>query len=459
MNLNYFYVIPIVWLLFSCSSDDNLGEESLLKTPEVIAVNGDFEIAVAKLKNSFNIIKAGGITTKSSQSQSLNNIKILNYQRRSYSVDINKNKAITKTKSILSGLNENVRDSVSVYLIEFENNGTKGFSVASGDYRLPHAIAISEQGSLSDTVSNVGLSMYINSLGEICKEQITKYEIEKNAPTKNTRLAGVYSPIKPEILSYVQYKQYYGDDAMDEVEAKVTEGYVTKDINPLLKTQWSQNAPYNYKCNNGNAPAGCVPIATAQIMAYFKKPYTIAYWDELTKDSYIWPNDSKLSDRVSTLLYDVGKGVKVSYSSDGSGADFKDAAPYLRSVGINCTFLDYMDNNVIINQLNASKPVMLAGKKTNAFLGLWYKDGHAWIIDGHFSFRYYCTMSVIKYILDDSATNWVEWGRDDVSYWSDATYYHINWGWGGNSDGYYTTVNYAYNNKDYYKYDKRMIVF
>ncbi|MEG0645791.1 MAG: hypothetical protein RR471_01275, partial [Bacteroides sp.] len=114
MNLNYFYVIPIVWLLFSCSSDDNLGEESLLKTPEVIAVNGDFEIAVAKLKNSFNIIKAGGITTKSSQSQSLNNIKILNYQRRSYSVDINKNKAITKTKSILSGLNENVRDSVSV---------------------------------------------------------------------------------------------------------------------------------------------------------------------------------------------------------------------------------------------------------------------------------------------------------------------------------------------------------
>lgn len=462
MKLTYFYAVLIVWFLFSCSNEDyNADEKFSSESTEVDTKVDGLEIAVTKMKNSINTIKSNTtVITKSALSQNVQDVKVLNYQKRTFNIGLDDSQtANTKTRSTSSNAEENKTDSVSVYLFEFENNGSKGFSIASDDYRLPHAIAITENGSLSDTVFNVGLAMYVNSLDEICKEQIIKYYQAENEPQNVTKLAGTYSPIKPEILSYVHYKQYYGDDAMDEVEARVTEGYVTKDVNPLLKNQWSQNAPYNNKCKSGNAPAGCVPIATAQIMAYFKKPYTTTYWDELTKYSYVSTSNSVLADRVSTLLYDVGKGVKVSYDSDGSGADFKDAAPYLRSVGINCTFLDYLDTNLLINQLNASKPVMLAGKKTKGILGLYYKDGHAWIVDGHFSFRYYCTMDVTQYILDDSGSSWVQWGGYTQSYWSDATYYHINWGWGGYSDGYYTTVNYSYKTGDYYQYDKRMIVF
>lgn len=461
MKPNYLYAILIIWFLFSCSDDDyNANENFSLEVTETDAEMNGLKIAIIKMKNSINTIKSNTTTTRSSQLQNLDNIKILNYQKKTYNLELDDYQTSnTKARSTLSNAGENKANPVSVYLFEFENNSSKGFSIASDDYRLPHAIAITESGSLSDTVFNIGLAMYINSLDEICKEQIIKYYQEENAPTNNTRSFTVYSPIKPEILSDVHYKQYYGDDAMSEVEARVTEGYVTKDVNPLLKTQWSQNNPYNNKCNGGKAPAGCVPIATAQIMAYFKKPYSTTYWDELTKYSYVPLNNSYIVDRVSTLLYDVGKGVKVSYGSDGSGADFKDAAPYLRSVGINCTFLDYLDTDLLIDQLNASKPVMLAGKKAKGIFGLYYKDGHAWIVDGHFSFRYYCTMSVTEYILDDSGTRWIQWDGYKKSYWSDATYYHINWGWGGYSDGYYTTVNDPYKTGNHYQYKKRMIVF
>jgi hypothetical protein len=60
----------------------------------------------------------------------------------------------------------------------------------------------------------------------------------------------------------------------------------------LLKTSWSQNAPYNNDCPNmscggpfnQNAPVGCVPLAMAQIMRYYAWPPT---WQG---EAYDWPN-------------------------------------------------------------------------------------------------------------------------------------------------------------------------
>lgn len=59
--------------------------------------------------------------------------------------------------------------------------------------------------------------------------------IKRKTNRKNiTKLAGTYFHIKPEILSYVHYKQYDGDDTVDDVGPRITKNYVTKDVNPMV---------------------------------------------------------------------------------------------------------------------------------------------------------------------------------------------------------------------------------
>ena len=202
-------------------------------------------------------------------------------------------------------------------------------------------------------------------------------------------------------------------------------------VNKLIKTTWNQGSPYNNLCPTvgmETCVTGCVATAMAQVMKYWEWPVhgynSIEYYDEgckqtlsrdFTKSVYDWENmlDSYkgvyrkvYSDAVATLMRDCGYAVQMNYTPEGSAASVsaEEMAMYFHySTGaIDRYSGDYSEevwHELIRRDLDARRPVLYAGQSTSG--------GHEFILDG--------------YDTED--------------------YYHVNWGWGGKDDGWFTITN------------------
>lgn len=201
-------------------------------------------------------------------------------------------------------------------------------------------------------------------------------------------------------------------------------------IAPLVQTQWNQSSPYNDECPRASAygsskcPAGCVAIALGQVMAYHQHPaqttkaipdYEVAsgmknYGKALPIVAFNWSgiiNSSKYS--VPEFIKYVGAAVKMEYSADGSGADVADIPFALTEyfnydASVRCVSRNQYSydewHTLIYNELRENRPVVLGG--TAIVSGGLY--GHAFVCDGY----------------------------------DGKGFFHINWGWKGKSDGYYS---------------------
>lgn len=213
-------------------------------------------------------------------------------------------------------------------------------------------------------------------------------------------------------------------------------------VQPLLKTTWSQSAPYNQYCptktnssgEQENCPVGCVALAIGQIMKYHNYPETgkgsksyqplgvgavisadfenTQYKWSLMNNSYTRFGSTKFytdeeADAVATMLFHAGVSVGTIYALSGSSAfaygniprdlveNFRYSEDSIRYVSrADYTKEEWM--NLIYNELSMGRPVFYAGNSPTF-------GGHAFVIDGY-----------------DST------GR-----------VHINWGWRGSDDGYY----------------------
>lgn len=223
---------------------------------------------------------------------------------------------------------------------------------------------------------------------------------------------------------------------------------VTSIVNNLLSlsTTWGQSPLYNDLCPYSDyyqqqTVTGCVATAMAQIMKYWEYPshgvgehtYThIAYTDdnnhyhdamgELSVDfgatTYDWDNmPTKLTatssaaqiNAVATLMYHCGVSVEMNYgvsSIGGSGATTADVATALRRYfGYSqCEFKYRADNednwvSMLKAELDNNRPLEYSGRNSGG--------GHAFVCCGY-----------------DSEDN-----------------FYFNWGWNGNSDGFYSLDN------------------
>lgn len=205
----------------------------------------------------------------------------------------------------------------------------------------------------------------------------------------------------------------------------------TKAVQPLLKTTWNQYDPYNSLCPD-NSYTGCVATAMAQIMKYHNYPksrtITIPGYTTSTQKyvisalpsvSYDWANminnypyfnstaTSTQKQAVAKLMYDCGVSVKMNYTTSASGAPSSEAGRALTNYfnydkSIQIKSRDYYTNqeweNMLYAEINAGRPIYYAGYSPSS--------GHAFVCDGY----------------DNSG------------------YFHFNWGWGGNYDGYFITT-------------------
>ena len=195
-------------------------------------------------------------------------------------------------------------------------------------------------------------------------------------------------------------------------------------VTPLLKTTWNQHEPYNGKCpikSGERCPTGCVATAMAQILYYYHYPLqgtgshdgfdfanTIFEWGNMIHDYKLESSYSKSQgNAVATLMYACGKAADMKYDIGGSSASLSTATAALKKF-FGYETPQYFSRNgyegdwmsAIYNELSNSRVILYEGKPSP---GSKNKDGHAFVLDGY-----------------DADGN-----------------VHVNWGWGGVSDGYY----------------------
>lgn len=202
-------------------------------------------------------------------------------------------------------------------------------------------------------------------------------------------------------------------------------------VEPLVTTKWNQDAPFNnfapeYTDDNNNTQrcaTGCAATAMAQIMKFHNWPeqgvghYSYEHQSFGTISSnfsehvYGWTNmidrynngeySNVQADAVALLMKDCGVSLNMNYGPV-SGASIYSYTPafknYFRysSRTVNrsgCETAEF--TKIITDELQEGRPIIYCGTGEDG--------GHAFVVDGY-----------------------------DTNY-----FLHVNWGWGGYSDGYF----------------------
>ncbi|RLD55679.1 MAG: hypothetical protein DRJ05_12570, partial [Bacteroidetes bacterium] len=155
---------------------------------------------------------------------------------------------------------------------------------------------------------------------------------------------------------------------------------------------YNNHMPGNEGCNCEKCSAGCVAIAMAQIMYYWKHPINVGFntfydWCNMNDDLKQFGNENFENEvvAVSKLVYDCAESVEMDYCSSGcgSGAKTKDAVDAFKFTFGYHQDADYKRKwyysnsnwkNFIKNDLNNRQPVMYRGEGSG---------GHAFICDGY----------------------------------------------------------------------------
>lgn len=296
---------------------------------------------------------------------------------------------------------KSVSGEVPAYYV-FPNGEGKGFTVVSGDDRLPEVVGYSDKGTYD----------------------------EENLPSNYVGFMKAYE----EMVGQLDNGDSRASASIAEAKALRSSGYQQPTVAPLLGSiQWNQMIPYNKMCpmynSTNRSVTGCVATAMAQVMMYYQYPKTLqtdipAYVTrtnhlsipQINKgESYDWDNmlpqyasDEPLNytdaqaAAVAKLLYHCGVACEMDYGPS-SGAN---VTPAILSTyfGYDSDLMQDLNRDVFTlaewsqimdKELTAKRPILYSGRSSDG--------GHEFVCDG-----------------------------------SDGNgLYHINWGWGGYQDGYF----------------------
>jgi len=301
------------------------------------------------------------------------------------------------------------------YYYVFTEGKNEGFTVVSGDDRLPAIVGYTASGDFNAEKLPDGLSDYLKA--------------------------------------YQEFVDKASDEQISEAVAfKAMEKHTP--VEPMITTIWSQDGPYNKMCPTVygilDAKTGCVATAIAQILNYWKYPkklmadipaYTFEYtsdigehkvempaiaageeydWDNMLDFYYTYgPETEEQKNAVAKLMFHAGCAVKMDYgpcySSSNAypttftkyfGMDKETTRQLWRA---NYTIDEW--DKILYTEMTAGRPVYYEGQRSTS--------GHAFIIDGY---------------------------KDGM--------YHVNWGW-WEDNGYFdiTILNVATVSNTSSKYD------
>lgn len=212
----------------------------------------------------------------------------------------------------------------------------------------------------------------------------------------------------------------------------------------LLKTEWTQTAPFNLMCpeiDGIHTLTGCVATMMAQIMNFYQYPATgTGYVSYTTRRTgldvnvdfdtmpFDWTNmrnnyrdgyTDEEAQAVATLMLACGATVGMDYMIQESGASLESVPQAMNSYFGYDRDITIVDSKMIgssdfeqllQNEILEGRPVACGASNERG-------AGHAFVIDG------------MK--------------ADD----NEQPFYHVNWGWAGYNDGNYRFVDMEYNQK------------
>ena len=226
------------------------------------------------------------------------------------------------------------------------------------------------------------------------------------------------------------YKEAIAQVASRDVETAAPQARPSDVVEPLLSTRWDQTWPYNLLCpmsGNTQCPSGCVATAMAQVINYYQFPVeetneipsyycsslkktmpalppTTFEWD-LMKNTYNRNSSEESKMAVAKLMQYCGQAVEMEYTASSAGAQTFDLPRRLPRFFKYPSTMHYVYHegysiaewdSLLLKELKNNCPVLYT-----AYTTAW--EGHAFVCDGY----------------DGKGM------------------YHINWGWGGQADGYY----------------------
>lgn len=289
----------------------------------------------------------------------------------------------------------------------FPNANSKGFTIVSGDDRLPEIVGYSSQGSYDENNLPEGFISFMKAYQNL----YNKVNLGDAEALKNLA----------EIKAWRNKKN--------------ASAASTSAVAPLLgNIEWDQTSPYNNMCPKYDsvhvAATGCVATAMAQVMAYYKYPKQLKAdipgyvnrWNgipmeipTITQEEGIYDWDNMLpkynkeanatqqqKDAVAKLMYHCGAAVRMSYGPEsGAAVSSSKLAKYF---GYDADLMMDLSRSsftldkwmqIIDTELAAGRPVLYGGQSS--------ENGHQFICDG----------------------------KDENGL------YHINWGWSGNQNAYF----------------------
>lgn len=215
---------------------------------------------------------------------------------------------------------------------------------------------------------------------------------------------------------------------------------------PLLSSKWGQTYPYNMLCpadpngSGGHTLVGCTATALAQLLNYYNYPNkgngTISYTDpkygliekNLSESIYNWkqmPDEINSSNQeIAKLMYDCAISIETSFDTNGSASSITKVVEALKNN------FNYSNNlkrvqsgdytyeawvSLLKNSLLNSNPIYYDGAGRPA--------GHAMICDGF-----------------------------------ENDYFHFNFGWKGNYNGYFLLGSITPDNGYVFSYLQRAII-
>jgi len=212
-----------------------------------------------------------------------------------------------------------------------------------------------------------------------------------------------------------------------------------RDIDPMVLALWHQNSPYNMFCPEdpdgpgGHVVAGCVSTAMSMLMYHWRYPgqgtgsHSYMAWGyglqsvnfgETDYDYYGMVNssDDTFNEMISLLMYHCGVSVEMNYSPNSSGASSSNVAPAIKD------YFNYSNNAQIIDRGDLEQWKINLNQQMVLQQPVYYRgcDGegcHAFVVDG-------------------------------MQEQTDETYYHFNFGWSGNSNGWYLVTDAGGYNQD-----------
>ncbi len=297
-----------------------------------------------------------------------------------------------------------------LYVVNLPDDG--GFILVLGNRNFTTPVlAVTEKGNLTDieSIEIPGLKMYVEDALVYASTPATP----PTPPTPNPP-----QPPTSELRKYITYQK----------EEKV---------DPRVKVKWSQRYHAGMYCPN--QIAGCVMIAGAQALSYFKQPtyVDLTYpgkdkervlfdWNEMLKivpsTNISDPTTLEAAKDLGRLCREIGYSIQASYNPTSTGASTSKLRTWIINHATQLSISEYKYGFPdAMKELGEGIIVMRAED-------IYSGDGHAFVVDGYS----YIYSEYKEQIRAAGSTVWEDTGVTG----STIDYKHyINWGWGGTGDG------------------------